>query len=392
MDVRFPITRTHLTALVFFAALNGCKTPTSDHAPEQYIENGQVWAFGSVELMDPDMPGSVMLKRKAGVQAFDNLGFELYGAVQGGGERDIAYADYHPTEDKVLAYNYVTWVEKRGGNANSLDVYAKLIKQGRSTNTQNGLFVWIGTAQVPPQGDAKLELAQGLHVSMIYDGVYVRRWALHYPDVKRVVLQPWQGMCPKDGPTQNMPGQNGPGQGPGQNPGQGPGQWETCRPLPSHKDLCEGDPTQEACRPKPPVQQLPGQNVPGQSPEPPKQTTGLETVNAEQGVYIMNADVKEAKIVFTAREAKAATDEENAAACSKKFFAVARSVDNVRNDSCVLTPAPASAKDGKLTCALTVSFLNANTYMEKVCNVTATFRGLGPAGADDGQRIQILKR
>lgn len=372
--------RSPLMFLAFFATINGCRQTHTGASPDGYVENGIIWAYGSVQLADLDVPGSVMLKRVTTDQTLNT--YQLFGAVRatdiGGGERDLAYVDYHPTANKLLAYAYQLQFLNRAGYKNLIDVYAVLKKSGRTWPSAHQIF--IGTANFQSGADfATLTLGQNLKLDMIADGVFAGQWALHYPEVQKIVTKPWAGMCPKV-VTQI----------PGQTPGQNPGQFDSCRPVPPTNDLCKGDPTQGGCRPKPPVQ-TPVQGKVGSElvkVEPTKAVTGLDAISAEDQVYVLEAAVSEAKIIFQSVVTKADADDVNAQTCAAKFFAIARTVGRQVNTSCILKPAPASVQDGMLTCALTVQFDRAETYLERVCDITAVFRGK----PDEVQHIQVLKR
>lgn len=373
--------RTRLIALALLATINGCGMPTSDGDSESYIENGVLWAYGSVQLADLEGPGSIMLKRRSPDQTVDTPNstseWSLFGAILAGDERDLAYVDFHPMTDRLLAYTYQLEVVRRAAEGEVLDVFAMLRKPGRSYFQRQRVF--LGTATFAAADSAPLTLAPNLKLSMIANGVFAGQWALHYPDVQKVVVKPWQGMCNR-GPTQS------PGQGPGQNPGQTPGQFDICRPLPPEKDLCGGDPTKDGCRPLPPTQQEPftGGSDGSDQARPDLSQGVLE--HQGNGVYLMGADLREAKLVFVSEKLAAADDDANAELCAKKFYAVARTISGRVNQACVLTPAPAAAVDGKAACGLTIRFESAQTYLERVCDVSAIFKD------GDIHKVQVLKR
>jgi hypothetical protein len=377
--------RKTLASLAFMLA--SCGMPSSSGEPDAYIENGVLWAYGTVQLALIDGPSSVVLKRGAAVESVDTgsgsatAAWALVGTTPDGDARDLAYADFHPSSERLLAYSYQLDVTRRNSYGDSWDVWAMLKKSGRSYFQRQK--VYLGAATFGAGSDvAALDFSDGLKLSLIANGVFAGQWALHYPDVKHVVVKPFQGMCPK-GDTQT-PGQ----QRPGQTPGQNPGQFDTCRPLPPEKDLCGGDPTQAACRPLPPVQQ-PSPNSGGAGEQRPARTIGgLEPQGNE--VFVMNADVQEAKIVFVAIALKVDGADANAALCASTFNAVARTVNGRVNPACVLTPAPVSPEGDQATCAVTIRFERAETYLERVCDVTAVFRD--GSGAGDVQKVQVLKR
>jgi hypothetical protein len=348
-----------------------CSSPKQKANPEAYVENGTVWAFGTIQLTTLDAPGVVMLKRASADQTLDTT-YSLYGATQAAatsastGQRDLAYGDLHPTSNRMLAYAYQVDVQMRSDYADAADVFALLKHAGRSY--YNRERVYLGTAQFGRGGLlAQLSLADGLKLSLIADGPFAGQWALHYPDAPQYVSSPWQGQC-----ARNV------AQLPGQSPGQQVGQAMGCKPLPAQQDLCAGDPTKDGCRPAAPVQQAPVQAAPA----------GLETISEKDGVYAMGKDTPEAKLTFVSQTLKAGSDAENAQLCAKSFLAVGRTIGREVNAACVLKPAPAASADGKLTCAVTVSFSEAQTYMEKVCDVTGAFRG----DAKDQSTIQVLKK
>jgi len=382
-----------LTLFLVFAASDGCKPPADSSTPDSYVENGVLWAYGTVQLVDLGQPGGIMLRRATVDQSVNTQPgqtpasvYTLYGAVKAtslggvdGGERDVAYVDYHPTADKLLVYSYqLDFVERPVANGMTLvDTYALLKKAGRSYYGRQR--VYLGTANFNNGATyAAVGLAQGLKLSLIASGVYAGQWALHYPDAPKVVATPLPGMCP-EGVTQM----------PGQNLSQNLGQYQQCRPLPAQTDLCNGDPTQDNCRPEPPVQQAsPSGGGAADAIGPAVTTSDLQPVSGYQNVYVMNADVKEAKIVFTSPTLAAADDVTNASTCADKFYAVARTVNREINAACVVKPAPVSPVGGHLTCAVTVGFDRAQTYLERVCDITAIFR----AGPDAAQHVQVLRR
>ncbi len=358
-------------ALLLALGLSGaCSAPKQQAKPEAYVENGVVWAFGTIQLTGLDAPGVVMLKRDTAVQTVDTK-YGLYGAYKAvanaavTGVRDLVYGDLHPGRERMLAYSYQLDAAPRGDMTDAVDVFALLKHAGRSYFQRER--VYLGTAQFGKNELlAQLTLADGLKMSLIADGTFSGQWALHYPDAPQYVSTPWQGMC-----SRNV------AQLPGQNPNQTVGQTIGCKPLPAQQDLCEGDPTKDGCRPAAPVQQAPVQAVPG-----------LEVLSEKDGVYAMPKDALEAKLTFVSQAITAGSAAENAQICAQKFLAVGRTIGREVNAACVLKPAPASPQDGKLTCAVTVSFNNAQTYMEKVCDVTGAFRGT----ATDQQTVQVLKR
>jgi hypothetical protein len=390
---RLPLRPVFVCLAALIAGLSGChKGDTAPSTAESYVVNGAVWAYGTVQLAPLDVPGVVMVARKTAVQPLVSgqpaPAYQLYGAVQAAtgatdaGRRDIAYVDLHPTRSRMLAYSYQLEYSYRFGRIDEIDVWAMLKQPGRSYfNRQR---VYLGMAVFQKGADiAALAPADGIKLSMIADGVFSGQWALHYPERPQLVTRPWQGMCPKT--VQQMPGQN---------PSQNPGQYESCNALPAQQDLCNGDPTQASCRPPAPVQQRGYLPVGGGSDETivkAYDTADLESLEEDSDVYALAADVKEGKITFVADTLAAETDEDNAALCAKRFYAIARTVDRQVNASCVLKPAPAAPRDGKLACALTVAFERAETYLERVCDVTAVFKTDKGATAEQ-HTVQVLKR
>jgi hypothetical protein len=389
MDRRIPglarLTASLAATTIFVATMQGCQRTESEGSPDAYVENGVVWAWGSVQLTAAEAPVVAMLSRKAGAQPLDGRAstttYSLTGAMQarpddGGTTRDFAYVDYHQSNDRLLAFAYELDATERAGQLGIVDVFAVLRKGGRSY--WNRQRVYLGTATFQKDAkQARLALGDGLRVSQIADGVFAGQWALHYPQVRYIVVKPWAGMCPK-GVTQM----------PGQTPGQTPGQWEHCRPLPAQQDLCGGDPTQADCRPRPPTQKpIPSGDEADQIRRRVVQS-GLEVISEDDQVYVLSAEQKSAKLVFVSRTLAAADDKTNAQLCSRKFTAIGRTVDRQLNTSCVIKPAPTTPRDGRLACSVTVAFDQPQTYLERVCDVTASFRG----AQDDEISVQVLRK
>jgi hypothetical protein len=385
--------RVPLLGLSVFAIVTACHGRQEPGFTGAYVGNGIIWAYGSVELSDLDAPGEVMLKRTTPDQSVNSPSYDIFGAVvatgnYGGaseGVRDLAYVDYHPTDNtRALAYAYELDYEPRCAGSNLVDIYAVLKKAGPSYYGRQKVL--LGTANFQDGGTlVGVALAGGVKLSLISDGVFQGQWALHYPDIQLVDL-PWETMCPQ-----------GIAQLPGQNASQNPGQFNACRPQPAAADLCNGDPTQAACRPSAPVPQpVPTAPVSGAAPatptaaEPAKSVTGLSAVDPTGLVYTMDAAAQQAQVTFTSAVLKSTSDDDNAQKCARSFYAIARSDDREINSVCDLKPAPATSPDGRLTCALTLSFDQPETYLERICNVTAVFRGTTPP--DEIQHVQILKK
>jgi len=374
--------------LAFIMVLDGCKPRQSAGEPESYIENGKVWAYGSVQLTALGDTPKILIKRNTVVQGLDAHGnqtetprFSLLGTIDEAEMKEMAYVDYHPELNRALAYHYGVEFFRRGTDSNGseiIDVFGILRKSGRSYYKRQK--VYLGQARIGSNADTgKVTLADGMKISSIATGVFSGQWAFHYPDIRRIEIRPWSSMCSKS-VTQR----------PGQTPGQNPGQFDTCRPMPKEHDLCNSDPTKQGCRPAPMVQSpgLPqGQNqFPNQ--EPAKVVDGLDEISSDEQVFSLHDDIKTAKVVFVSRQRKAASEEENATVCANDFMAVGRTLNRQINESCVIKPAPSDSRDGQLTCAITVSFEQASTYLENVCNITAVFRGVD----SETQVIQVLRK
>ncbi len=374
--------------MAFVMVLDGCKPHQSAGDSESYIENGKVWAYGSVQLTALADTPKILIKRNAVVQGLDAQGnqtetpkFSLLGTIDDAEMKELAYVDYHPTLDRPLAYHYGVEFFKRGTDANGseiIDLFGILRKSGRSYYQRQK--VYLGQARIGASDEAgKVTLADGMKISSIATGVFNGQWAFHYPDIRRIEIRPWSSMCSKSV-----------SQRPGQTPGQNPGQFDTCRPMPKEHDLCNGDPTQQGCRPAPMVQSpsLPQDQTQTPAKEPAKVVDGLEVISSDDQVFSLHDDIKTAKIVFVAQNRKVASEEENGSLCANEFMAVGRTLNRQINESCIIKPAPTETRDGQLTCAITVSFEQASTYLENVCNITAVFRG----EQTESQVIQVLRK
>jgi hypothetical protein len=375
-----------LFSAVIILLIASCAPHQQSGDAESYIDDqGHTWAYGSVQVAAIGGPAMIMVKRQSSDQSLDDqqgagARFEMVGAMQAvtgdaaSGRKDLAYVDYHPEKNRLLAYAYSLYADPRPYDSKSelVDIYAELRHSGRSYYGNHR--VYLGQAFFQNGSDlAPLNRANGLHLSLIANGVYAGQWAMHYPNVEMVEATPWQGMCPR-----------GVSQIPGQSTSQNPTQTATCKPLPAEIDLCDGDPTKPGCRPD-----YPAQNQQGDRPKARVTVEGLDTVEEDgetvPGSYVLSSG-KEAKLVFVS-ETMTSTAAKNAATCTRVFNAVARTIDGQINSACVLKPAPAKIDGDKLTCGLTISFVNAETYMEKVCNVTAVFKG----AASEIQTVQVLK-
>jgi len=196
------------------------------------------------------------------------------------------------------------------------------------------------------------------------------------PDASGPTMQPRRGICPKAAV-----------QLPGLAVAASVGRSGTCQPIPAQSDLCGGSPISGLCQPpRPPQRAFAGLVAGTASAEPAKAVTGLKAQAGATGVYTVVDALIDAKVAFTSAALVAASDEANATACANQFYAVARSVDRQINPFCILKPAPAAAQNGKLTCAITVAFDRPQTFLEKVCNISAVFR----SDSDEVQHIQVL--
>ena len=373
---RFVILLLSLTVLM---AVQACKKIEQGNAPDAYVENGETWAYGQVGLTDLDVPGILMLDRGTADQTLNiaQADFRIFGLVktdQGGtAERTIQYVDYHPQGSLALAYAYDLEYRRRAGIHNAVDVYVVLKKAGY-TYRQRRLY--IGTARFGDEARVEMSLHQSLKVSQIADGPGAGTWAIHYADVKNFVVRPWGSMC--NGRVSQIPGQ-APGQSPGQNPGQ---TGVNCRPLPKEVDLCAGDPTRSDCRP---------QHDFGDDAAVVGVGEDEETILREgtSRIFTMDLGVRRAKFVFISKEATVVDAKDNTTKCNANMFATTKTEGGKLNAACQIKLAPTDPIDDKLTCGLTVEFVKAETYLEKICNVGVHFR----VGEEyEHQEIQVLKK
>jgi len=387
-------------SLLTLGLVASCKVPEHRGEQESYIENGQVWAYGSVQLTHLEAPGVVVIERVAGVQTIDSggapaqgvasgSGYILMGAVQAtpgegdNGRRDLAYVDFHPSNDRLLAYAWSIEARPRAGRTDIVDVNALLRKAGRTFSGYRR--VRIGEAVFTAgTSRAQMTLGAGVKMSLIADGVFQGQWALHYPDARMVEAPNFAGFC--RGSVTQLPGQL---------PQQNPGQRVACRPLPAQVDLCNGSPLGESCRPTPPAQsaaqsasrttQVEGFEVVGDPARNVFATREAAPANPQSGETVNRSE--EGKIVFVSEQISA-TSESNAELCAEKFYAVARTEGDQVNAACRLRLAPSESVGGKLSCAVTVVFENAQTYLEKICNVSGMFVGSG----ETPRTVQVLKQ
>ena len=369
--------------LVIFLVAISCKSHEDHAVPESYVEDGVVWAYGSVELTHLTTNGSVMLKKVTTDQDVDGAGqypegqYEFVGAIEaitgGTGKRSLAYVDYHPEESNLLAYAHDLQFKRRANRSETIDIFANLKKSGQSYFKRQSVYLGAATFR-PGASEAPVQLASGLRLSAIANGVYTGQWALHYPAVELVNIVSYQGLC-SPGVTQR----------PGQAPGQNPLQKIVCRPIPAAQDLCGGNPTQNSCRPRAPVAQVQTASIPAPSQ---RVTDGLFQVGGNyERVFELDPGVTAPKLTFVS-EVAVASEEENRQLCVDQFMAVGRTTGDEVNNSCILRPAPATSSDGRLACSVSIEFVEAETYMSRVCNVTGFFK----VGNRASETVQVLKR
>jgi hypothetical protein len=355
--------------LIFLVISTACRRQGGGSTAFEYEENGRKWAHGEVKVGDFSRDFSLSLQRKSSGQPFDI--YHLVARV-GSDVLPIAYVDLHPKEEIYLAYVFT--VEFRSQDGKLGDVYAVLEKGGRSFNGRQ--YVHLGRASfIDREDESSFSLIGGLHVSEIVDGPFKGNLGLHYPQMSKIVSKPWQGLCPRfESLSFGIPIEGGASPS-------GTAQ-ELCRPLNMENDLCQGEPTRPDCRPKPPVSATSGNESSQYRVE------NLEKLDVAQAIYALARVSNEGRIEFRSRQIKVTSADMNREWCAEKFAAVGRTIGDRRNDACVLRPTPTEPKDGFLTCAVTIGFERAQTYMEKVCNVTAILGG--PSG--EMVRVQVLKR
>lgn len=359
-----------VTSLLLFLVIStACRRQTGGSSAYEYEENGRKWAHGEVKVGDFSRDFSLSIQRKSSGQPFDI--YHLVARV-GSETLPIAYVDLHPKEEIYLAYVYT--VEFRSQDGKQGDIYAVLEKGGRTFNGRQ--YVNLGRATFKDREEETAFTPNGgLHVSEIVDGPFKGNLGLHYPQMSKIVSKPWQGLCPRfDSLSYGIPVEGG----------ASPlsAALELCRPLNMENDLCLGDPTRPDCRPKPPLP-VTGGNDSGQY-----RVENLEKLDVAQAIYALARVSTEGRIEFRSRQIKVTSADMNREWCAEKFAAVGRTIGDRRNDACVLRPTPTEPKDGFLTCAVTIGFERAQTYMEKVCNVMAIFGG----ASGEMVRVQVLKR
>jgi hypothetical protein len=355
--------------LLFLVISTACRRQAGGSSAYEYEENGRKWAHGEVKVGDFSRDFSLSLQRKSSGQPFDI--YHLVARV-GSDTLPIAYVDLHPKEEIYLAYVYT--VEFRSQDGKLGDVYAVLEKGGRTFNGRQ--YVHLGRASFKDrEEETSFTPNGGVHVSEIVDGPFKGNLGIHYPQLSKIVSKPWQGVCPRfDSLSYGIPVEGG----------ASPlgAALELCRPLNMENDLCQGDPTRSECRPKPPQTVTIG-NDSGQY-----RVENLEKLDVAQAIHALARVSTEGRIEFRSSQIKVTSADMNRQWCDEKFAAVGRTIGDRRNDACVLRPTPTEPKDGFMTCAVTIGFERAQTYMEKVCNVTAIFGG----ASGEMVRVQVLKR
>ena len=355
-------------ALGLVVSLGACRKGPRAAPVADFVDQGVTWAYGVVKLGPLDVPGAVLIRRQAAVQGVNSPAtYSLLGATQavtlegqGLAPRDLAYVDQHPTTSDLLVYAYTLDFQPRAANAEQVDVFAVLRRAGRSSPRLRRL---IGSATLSGGADyATVALADGHRLARIADGAYAGQWAM-WVDSPAQPLSAWTGdACTT--PVRLLAGQLLTLAA-----GQTGLPSRPCRPLPPVQDLCGGDPTQTSCL------VLGGAAVASPSPQP----------------FILTGQDAAAKVTFVAKVATVADEAANAKACAARFYAVGQSIDRQLNGACVVRAAPVAPTAGRLTCAVTVSFDKPLSYLEKVCQVTGVFRGVGGA-PDDIQTIPVLKK
>ena len=360
--------------------MSACRDTPPTPSLQAYMDRDVAWALGEVQLTPVGGPAVVIVTRQAAsVGSKTPSLYSIVGAAKASDtapdQHALQYVDFHPTESQLLAYVFELDYIARAQSPNVVDVWAVLRKGGLSYYHQQR--VWLGSADFAAGvNHAGMTPAPGLKISQIASGIGAGQWAMHYPDATGLAPPPWQGMCPKV-VTQS----------PGQTAEQAPGQSFSCRPTPAAHDLCGGTPLQPTCQPERPTQKSFAALVATPAAaEPDKITTGLKPVDGATAVYAIADALVAAKVVFSSATLTAASDEANASACANQFYAVARSVDRQLNASCILKPAPAAVQNGKLSCGVSVTFDHPQTFLEKVCNISAVFH----AASDEVQHIQVL--
>jgi hypothetical protein len=381
----------------------------SANKSNEFSENGVLWAYGRVELESLASSSLLLLKRTAPDQNIDNSTnssgtndaaddtpssvYELLGAQEALSLNDaldrpehfdLAYVDYNPqltVLTDLLALSYELDVEiqevkdvKNEDTADLVTVYAILKKPSRSFSDGQGQKILLGQGYFQyGSGLTVLKPATDLRVSKIASGVYSGQWAMHYAPSEQDPIDACQV------PLSELPGFNS---------SQRLNEETVCIPKPATFDLCHSNPALAGCRPKTISNPNPLKYpvITGEELEQlPALNTAVDTENNFVSSLVLRT-TKTAKLTFTSATLKA-NEQDNAMLCQNLFNAVARTIDGQINSSCILTPAPAKIREGQLTCGLSIKFVEARTYMDKVCNITAIFGGAN----GETQTAQVLK-
>jgi hypothetical protein len=378
-------------------ALTRCKQGSTSSEVEHYFtDDQQLWALGQVDLSDAPQVPDIYLKLNeksvspgvpaaALVQGLDT--YQLIGQL-GGDEKGVAVVDYHPSEEKLLSYIYKIAVLESGPGKWS--VYASLLKTPKAAKRA---MVVIGTVVArPTDKPLKIALAKGLQRSVIVDGPMLGFWALHVPDVRKTVVKPWLGVCPRSPDVGQQVLQNAqipsqlPGQNVGQNPLQGPGQIDGCRTLARELDLCNGSPlTSGACMPNfdAMVKELAADSI----NDPSLKTSfealefkiepmrGLTRSAGQEYGFSLEKGSEYGQFQVSFPKYPVATEVENTNLCTTGFISVQQTLGGLDNPACEVRLVPISLGQStpsasSLRCGFQVQFKNPSTYLEKICQMT----------------------
>jgi hypothetical protein len=410
-----------------FIAFWCCKPHrSSESMVEHFIENQILWALGQVDLADsPQLPDIYIkkiqassgppLNRSGGVQTL--VGYQLVGQ-SAGDEKALAIVDYHPSDEKLLAYTYTLQVAPI--SPESWVLYAKLYKTPKKA--QRNLLI-LGQIAGSLEGEmVKIQLGNQWHRSMIARGPLLGSWALHVPEVRHIEVKPWVGICPRDQdllsrgtasdqrprqgqlpPTQgtvqggvtqlgSAPPQQPVGQT-SQSPLQGPSQADSCRLLQIDNDLCGGDPFQNGCTPLYDIQvnqMFQEQQINFGRAESFEQ---LQPIEGQQFGFQLAPGVHQGKFFIKFQGLKIEKDEDNDRICRLGTLVTARTLGGQLNPACRISilPSMAPAVSGgakMLRCGYQIDFLSPQSYLEKICQLSFQIR-IPTLGSQNPKEKQI---
>lgn len=363
-------------------AVSSCKPKEQKSDPHSLYHEGKIYAFGDIIVTAPIQEGKLVLRQKSGVETFDSAEEkkEVYELVRELEEETdetkknsrVLFVDFHPSDrSRPLIYKHHFVTRRSSTQSDRIDVWAKLIKTAPSYPDQSKTFTYLGHA-IMKEGAKKgdFNLFQSIHRSEIAIGTKAHHPILHYASLNIRTRAYSKQYCSV---IKHLPA----GQKYQVPSSFNPAYCQESKPV---EDICNSSPAEPGCEPE----------IPSRLTKLNSNVTNW-TIKVENAAPLLAFENTRYRLIGNENSAflEIQKDEESFdIEFCRGLAGHARNSRNYSNSNCKLSLDEKQTALSK-SCQFEVTFKDAGSYEEKVCNMIIE-NTKSPKG--EFQVLQFLKR